>query len=144
MQIDMTKLLQACKAYCYNKGFPINSEDEYQSAIHDAIISSVKYWKGNGSIVRYAKASAFAACKRVYVALKEKRLRTRRISLAELDGLSKDYSTAEQTLCDSDLEIIAFVAAHGRARAAKKLGISSAELRNVLDAIFSTYQRNRS
>lgn len=125
--------LHACAtAVCGRAGYPVRGDPEYASAVNYGVLRSLYAW--NPGDPSNAKPETLA----VLCALRECRKARGRLRLLRRgDRAGAGRGLAEQPaplpLPVADFEFLSFVAAQGRARAARLLAVSQSRLRERLD-----------
>lgn len=124
-------LARYCRAVCKRYGYNPTGEPEYESAINAAIHLTLMQWQVNcgRKVTIYAARLALRKCKLAKLLL----ARWRKQDQA---AASRGKGPATPTpISITDHELLRFVVAHGRLKAAKLLAMSPSKLRDRLDEI---------
>ena len=123
-------VIEVAIAICKRVGYQV-SEIEYESAINLAVLRALRDWQPDSgkSLVSFSVMYATRACSHVESIFNEWQRQDR---AGALRGREQATPTPIPL---TDFELLSFVAAHGRLKAAKMLAMSAGQLRNRLDEV---------
>lgn len=144
---NLLELWRIANHFCKGKGYPVH-DDDYGSAINQALLKAIKYWDPNRAdaidIKSYVCLVAVGECARCYHRRRVERRRLKNYStslperLLHNERLTTQLPELDQSvdaLTDAEFHLLNYVAVHGSMAAAKQLGMTNARLRHTLDTI---------
>lgn len=128
----------AVRKVCRDCGYNADGEPEYESAMNLGIWDALKRWEpGRGrTLVNFACKLAVHRCSRAKAQLQAWQRQDRAGAGPAEDRGSRLPPADGPAMPLLDRQILEFVAAHGRGRAAKLLGMGKERLAKLLDDVF--------